>query len=266
MPRVRPSDQVRSDARVWPGRVFLDAGTILYVGPGAVAELHAHHAVQLVWSERGTFRMTLAGGTLERRAALVPANEPHTLDASDRRIALLLIEAHGARGRWIDRYARTHLGRELVDELAGVHFPAASLSPAAAAAWCASVQTSLGAAPPGVELSSLSRRTIAFVERTLDGVPRLDDAAAKVRVSPTRLTHVFTKEVGVPFRRFVLWTRIKRAITAFQQGADLTGSAVAAGFSDAAHFSRTFRSMFGLSPSLVLPVAEVIGTIWPRPE
>jgi hypothetical protein len=35
---------------VWPGHVFLAAGTILYTGPGAMAERHAHHAVQFVWS------------------------------------------------------------------------------------------------------------------------------------------------------------------------------------------------------------------------
>jgi AraC-like DNA-binding protein len=81
-------------------------------------------------------------------------------------------------------------------------------------------------------------------------------------VSPTRVTHQFTSEIGIPVRRFVLWTRIKRAVEAHRTGRDLTAAAIEAGFSDAAHFSRTFRAMFGLSPSLVLPVAEIIGRAW----
>jgi AraC-like DNA-binding protein len=84
-------------------------------------------------------------------------------------------------------------------------------------------------------------------------------------MSPTRLTHVFSREVGIPFRRFVLWTRIKHAVSTTRAGANLTAAAVAAGFSDAAHFSRTFRGMFGLSPSRVLPVAEILATQWDPP-
>lgn len=49
------------------------------------------------------------------------------------------------------------------------------------------------------------------------------------------------------------------AVAATQRGAHLTQAALAAGFSDSAHLSRTFRSMFGLSPSLVLPHAEIVG-------
>lgn len=114
-------------------------------------------------------------------------------------------------------------------------------------------------------VSSVSRRAIEHIERSIDSVPRLPDAAAEIGISPTRLTHVFTREVGLPFRRFVLWTRIKRAVMEVQSGADLTKAAMAAGFTDAAHFSRTFRATFGLSPSLVLPIAELAGTIW-RPR
>jgi AraC-like DNA-binding protein len=156
-------------------------------------------------------------------------------------------------------------GKELVDDLAALPFPDPSLAAADAGAWCTTVQSSLGALAAQPVVSSVSRRAIGYIERHIDEVPRLGDAATTVGVSPTRLTHLFTKEVGIPFRRFVLWTRIKRAVTAFQAGDDLTRAAVTAGFTDSAHFSRTFRSMFGLSPSGVLPVAEVVGEIWRDP-
>lgn len=251
---------------VWPGHVFLAAGTILYAGPGAMAERHTHHAVQLVWSAGGPMLVEIGGRTLERRAVLIPANEPHSLDASGRDIALLLLESHAPRGRSLNRCARAEVGRELAEELAAIAAPAPSWTPARAMAWSDAVIAALGTpvASDG-EVSSVSRRAIDHIERGIDGVPRLAEAAAAIGVSPTRLTHVFTKEVGVPFRRFVLWTRIKRAVTEVRSGVDLTRAAIAAGFTDAAHFSRTFRAMFGLSPSLVLPVAELAGTIW-RPR
>lgn len=110
----------------------------------------------------------------------------------------------------------------------------------------------------------LTADAAVYVESAIDGKPQLTEAAGRAGVSPTRLTHVFTREVGIPFRRFVLWTRLKHAVAATQAGHDLTEAAVAAGFSDSAHLSRTFRAMFGLSPSLVLPLAELVGSLWDR--
>jgi AraC-like DNA-binding protein len=107
----------------------------------------------------------------------------------------------------------------------------------------------------GAPLSAISGRAIAYVESEIGGKPVLADAARRAGVSPTRLTHVFSREVGIPFRRFVLWTRIKRAVMSTQAGHDLTRAAIDAGFSDSAHLSRTFRAMFGLSPSVILATA-----------
>lgn len=245
----------------WRGRIFIDAGWILYVGPGSSADLHEHHAVQLVWSRDGSFEIHL-DAPLQRDAVLIPANVSHTLNAVGRTIALLLVEPNGGRGVALERVATTESGAELREKLSAVEFPSPEVTPSEARRWCSNVLHALGAATVSTELSSVSRRAIAYVERTIEGVPRVAEAAALVRLSSTRLTHLFSDEVGIPFRRFVLWTRIKRAVDVFQAGNDLSTSAIAAGFSDAAHFSRTFRAMFGLSPSLVLPLAEISGTAW----
>jgi AraC-like DNA-binding protein len=141
-----------------------------------------------------------------------------------------------------------------------VRFPTAD-DPASAAAWGDRVLDALAGSSPPPALSSVSRRAIDLLQAQVDGTPRVGEIAARLGLSATRLTHVFSKEVGIPFRRFVLWTRIKRATEAVQRGADLTAAAFAAGFSDAAHLSRTFREMFGLSPSLLLLKVELIGDV-----
>lgn len=239
----------------WRGRLFLGAGTLLFVGPGGTAERHVHHAVQLVWALDGELTITL-DAPLRRRAAIVPADVAHSFEASGRRIAILFVEPHGARGASLDRRARRELGAEVVDDLRELAFPERELAADEAVRWCDQALVALGGDEHATPLSSVSRRAIAHVEATIDGRPQLAEAARRAGVSPTRLTHVFSREVGIPFRRFVLWTRIKRAVAATQAGDDLTRAAVAAGFSDSAHLSRTFRAMFGLSPSLVLAGAD----------
>lgn len=186
----------------WRGRIFLDAGLILYVGPGSTADRHSHHAVQLVWSLDAPFEVELEGDRMARHAVLI---------------------------------------------------------------WCDDVLSTLGIAATSPAISSVTRRAIAYIEQALDGVPRVSDDASALHLSPTRITHLFSKEVASRSGGSCCG-RVSSAVAAFQAGNDLSTSAIAAGFSDSAHFSRTFRALFGLSPSLVLPIAELTGTIWSEPS
>ena len=77
------------------------------------------------------------------------------------------------------------------------------------------------------------------------------ELAARVGLSASRFTHLFTEQVGIPLRRYVLWSRLRVAITLVQGGDDLTGAAHGAGFADSAHLTRTTREMFGLPPSVL---------------
>jgi AraC-like DNA-binding protein len=56
---------------------------------------------------------------------------------------------------------------------------------------------------------------------------------------------LFVEQTGLPFRTYLLWLRLMRGLEAFASGASLTDAALDAGFADSAHFSRTFRRMFG---------------------
>ena len=65
--------------------------------------------------------------------------------------------------------------------------------------------------------------------------------------------HVFTASIGIPLRPYLGWLRFQRAARAIVSGIPLTDAAMAAGFADAAHMTRTFRRMFGVPPSALRP-------------
>jgi AraC-like DNA-binding protein len=71
-------------------------------------------------------------------------------------------------------------------------------------------------------------------------------------LSSSRLIHLFKKEVGIPIRRYILWCKTKRALAAIASGTTIKAAASMAGFTDAAHFNKSFLSMFGNSPSNLL--------------
>ena len=80
----------------------------------------------------------------------------------------------------------------------------------------------------------------------------LDAVAASVRLSPSRFLHLFTTSVGVPLRPYVLWLRLQCGASELARGKSVADAAHGAGFSDAAHFTRTFRRMIGATPRQVL--------------
>lgn len=79
----------------------------------------------------------------------------------------------------------------------------------------------------------------------------LANLASDAGLSPSRFLHLFKQTTGVPFRRYKIWCRIGTAIRRANAGSSLTAAAHEAGFSSSAHFSATFRDMFGISPTLL---------------
>lgn len=80
---------------------------------------------------------------------------------------------------------------------------------------------------------------------------RLQDVAAAVHLSPGRFRHLFVAQTGTSFRAWLLWARAEQAIAAANQGMSWTAAAQAAGFADAAHFTRTCRRVFGIAPTML---------------
>jgi len=93
-------------------------------------------------------------------------------------------------------------------------------------------------------------RAIAKIERLLpDGTVRLADICAAGELSAGRFRHLFSAEIGLPFQRFILWRRLAAGFEHLLAGTTITEAAHAAGFSDAAHFARTIKAMFGIRAS-----------------
>ncbi|MCW8964926.1 MAG: AraC family transcriptional regulator [Gammaproteobacteria bacterium] len=88
----------------------------------------------------------------------------------------------------------------------------------------------------------------------------LESLAESVHLSATRFTHLFKDETGVPIRRYRQWLRFRQAIQQITSGETMTVAAMQAGFTDSAHFSRAFRSMFGLKPSEVFRKSNPVRT------
>ena len=109
------------------------------------------------------------------------------------------------------------------------------------------------ALPPETQRGALQAQIHEFIQQRL-GDPRLcpDIIAAAHRVS-TRYLHLLFQEQGLtPVAGWIRERRLERCrhdlANPSQQGRPIHAIAARWGFPDPAHFSRTFRTAYGMSP------------------
>lgn len=225
-------------------------------GGGDPVPTHAHHAVQITVGIDGPVRLRHADEPwVEVDAGVVLPDVPHQFDGLGSAVAMLFVDPECAEARWlrdsIDEplYAvpRERLAEHL-PALAG--FPVERPGPEAAAGIITGLVRSLCSGLP--PRRSMDERVVSALGFIREQDPRglsLEAVARTVFLSPSRFAHLFKDEVGLPFRRYLLWRKLTRAMEAFGRGSNLTDAAHAAGFSDSAHLTHTWRQMFGLSPT-----------------
>ncbi len=94
----------------------------------------------------------------------------------------------------------------------------------------------------------LSRVIREIRDHVADGEDMDRDSLAKiVHLSPTRFSHWFVEQTGIPLRSYKKWLKLRIAMDALLDGTPPTEAAMLAGFSDLAHMSRAFSESFGLT-------------------
>ena len=252
-------DLVHHDSKAkWEGGLVLDHGIVTYFGSGALAAAHRHDAVQIVLGLDHFLDLTIDGVAMRLRAAVVPVRLEHRL-MSTGRTAVILAEPFGRMGAALTTLGREREGQDLWPQLSAIAGQEMR-SVTDLATWSITVIEALtgmtySEAWANVRPAILHVRR--YVEEHLDGVPRLSEIADVLGFSDRQLRRIIDEELGMPFRRYVLWRRLRIAALRVHGGADLTTAAIEAGFSDSAHLSRVFRQMFGMTPSDVLPHLQV---------
>lgn len=245
------------------GRMVFWEGACLWVlgkrpddPPYPKTSFHSHHAVQVTLALHGSF--TLEGHD-DRAAGVVAAavapDVEHAFEAHGDAVAHLFVDPDGQAGREL----RSALfATSDVASIAGTHLEELRTRLHATlqarhrgdAPFIELGRSLLAQLAPGSERDERPevrvRKMSAWAAARLETPVSLEDVARHVGLSPGRARHLFVDQTGLPFRTYVLWLRLMRAVELFSGGTSLTEAAHGAGFSDSSHFSRTFRRMFGI--------------------
>ncbi|MEL7113427.1 MAG: AraC family transcriptional regulator [Pseudomonadota bacterium] len=84
----------------------------------------------------------------------------------------------------------------------------------------------------------------------------LADFAAETCTSKFQILRRFSRELGTSPHAYLTQHRVKRAKAMIMAGSSLAETAVACGFSDQSHLTRTYSRQFGLTPGCFTPAAN----------
>ena len=234
------ADKASSDASARP-HVFLLRTRAAYLGPSLDLAPHRNAVATLAIGLDAPFRLALAdGGAHEHCAALIAAGARHHLRSTGRMAFL-----------YLDPLSRDH------DRLSGIDWRmppecfTAAIARIAGAPTIGRLEEAL--ARLGIGERAPKDRAVADAVALLEANPahgwRVAELARAANLSVPRFQHRFADAMGLPFRRYRLWARLRLAVRRMAEGASLTTAAMDAGFASSAHLSTAFRAMFGIAPS-----------------
>jgi AraC-like DNA-binding protein len=173
-------------------------------------------------------------------AALVRPDAKHEVEAQDTTVLIAFVESESDLGAALLDRVREDIAR--IDTRDVDRWRAALGEPATVRAWKveAWVRRELLQGKKAPRMHPRVKRALRHLREHLSGeVLSLQCLSEMAGLSPSRFMHVFTESVGVPLRPNVLWLRLQRASGELMRGASVTDAAHCAGFSDAAHMTRT---------------------------
>lgn len=238
----------------WVGELTVGFGWVYYNGPVGDTEFHRHYAIQICFPFNGALHIeTLANEQIVKDILVIGSNVSHRLSSPSPTAQLLYIEPD-----LIEKYT----ARLSVAEMAVLDLPPTQMKTVEAALTadkdCVSDDFGRNIAhliwPKGSNDDVFSTidprigRTLAEIEDSQNLNLRLYQLIDSSGLSASRFRHLFSTQVGMSLKSYLLWTKLQRAIQSLANDSSLTNAAHAAGFADSAHLSRTFKRTFGLAP------------------
>ena len=241
-------------------RVFFKDGIGVYVGKVQETKPHSHHATEIIFGLNGRFILSDSNNQRkEYLISLIPHDIKHQFINDSRiipvfiyldpfhNLAQQLSKSFNLQNEII--HVETLLSKEIRDSfslwLNGEHIDILELVNKL-------INQLTGNISHETYIDNRIETSLAYIRMSLSTELRLDDVASRVHLSASRYAHLFKEQVGIPFRRFVLWTRLQATVESILKGSSLTSACYDGGFSDLSHFSKTFVAMFGVAPSSVL--------------
>lgn len=241
----------------WHGKVLLWDEQALFLGNAADTSLHESPAIKICVALGEDFYLRFGDGEDPQpyASAIIAPGQLHAIDGRQREMAMLVLVPEAELAEPLNPLFMTNgviaLSRSVNAQLKKL-FDNKTISYQTV---CFQMMEIISADIGFSGESSIDPRvakSIASIRSGRESGVSVKEIAAGADLSESRFSHLFTENVRVPVRRYLLWLRLREAIHLLARGVSLTDSAYDAGFADSAHLTRTFRAMLGITPSALI--------------
>lgn len=203
---------------------------------------HAHPAIEIIYASQGMFTInTLENTYNDLSFAIIDAQVEHALITSDAQLQLFMIESHNSIFYDCIAQMGITLSTGICTEKK-MHPSSLFFDPIIDIAHQNDLKT---------PTDNRIQKCIDILEGELlaykNLIPTLTE---KVHLSESRLSHLFTSQIGISLKKYLVWCRLKKSTVAMiQEDINLLEASYRGGFYDQAHLSNAFKNMLGIPPS-----------------
>lgn len=226
----------------------MSVGIGAFVGISGDNKPHKHWAHQLVVALNGEVEV-VAGGTRYQDAGLwIPAGELHQLGHAEV-VSLYVDPTHQICSALLASFPYSEKSVSPIDK-----------NMATELVQCVSKTDNLQSAMQTFQAIYQKQDTDIRLNRILSRLKQdvssgtntpLSQLAELVCLSPSRFSHWFSEQTGLPLRSYKKWLKLLVGFELSRQ-MPLADAATTAGFSDQAHFCRTITQAFGVSSTTII--------------
>ena len=245
--------------------VYLCNECILLTSNGLGKDNYNHCALKIAFAmENDPFCIRYGQRTSAVDAAIIKPGYPHYIDTHNTWHALLLINPESGQAKSIiDRYLYNtntyHPDIGIINTAKKLLSPFKNKGNHTSLAEQTIINLIANFTDNSVNPNTIEPRIQVIIDHINNcngSLPSINHLADQVNLSASRLSHLFSQEMGVSLKQHLLWQKLYHAGSRIATGELIMEAAVAAGFSDAAHFTRKFTKIFGLPPSKILKTTE----------
>ena len=223
----------------------------LIIGTVTDNKPHRHYAIQLTIALEGDFFVN--GNKVDTGFHLQPVLQSHQISATDD-VVVLLVNPATSFGDWL-----THVTNDLKQcclVIASLVKSGVKTKESANKILLAVEQFTEQYIERYVATLAPTRqeqrinRALVILEQNSQAITPAHDIANRVGLSTSRFLHLFKQHTQITYRRLQLWLKLMASIDKLLTERSITDVAYCYGFSDSAHYSRTFKECFGFSPKV----------------
>lgn len=222
----------------WMGELFIADGVGVFRGNVGDNKLHRHWAAQITIALEDFFNIEVPGlGGLSIQAAYFRPNVEHRL-VTGKVCSFYFDPASQLFDHFVGSCAHESWGElALTNQLKSL---ASAQNP---------LDVILTDLRPNQKMDSRIYPVLAHIKSGLDEDNHANRSvlAELAGMSPSRFSHWFVEQLGIPLRSYKKWLKLRLAINSMLSGESAIDAALAGGFSDQAHMSRAFAHAFGIT-------------------